>query len=228
MGSRGVVEVAGQAFSTAQITPLELLREAGIIATPKPALIRTVPLDVAACIALVESDRWAAKVSVDPESGCWLWTSYRNRKGYGRVSLDGRIVKAHRVSLVAHLGRDITPGWTLEHLCAVKACVYPEHLAEMTSAENSRAATATTFQAVESRRLTCIRGHSLLDPANLVPSAAAKGGRNCLTCQRERSALITQAARSLSLTEQEYGAAYGRSRGAAEAVIAGAPDWWAA
>lgn len=42
-------------------------------------------------------DRFEAKVMVDPNSGCWLWTGAIQSKGYGIMWLEGKTWSlAHR------------------------------------------------------------------------------------------------------------------------------------
>lgn len=91
-------------------------------------------------------ERIAAKISVDRDTGCWVWHAARNAKGYGMawwpgVSSSG-MVAAYR--LVYHLANPDSPvragdgGLHLDHLCFNKACVNPDHLEPVTAEENHR------------------------------------------------------------------------------------------
>lgn len=81
--------------------------------------------------------RIAAKIAVDAESGCWLWTGARMEEGYGRVKLDGKAAMAYRVTYEI-LHRGIPAGRHIDHLCRVPRCVNPRHLQPVTLAENAR------------------------------------------------------------------------------------------
>lgn len=35
---------------------------------------------------MMRDDRFYAFVEPEPQSGCWLWTDYRDASGYGRVN----------------------------------------------------------------------------------------------------------------------------------------------
>lgn len=92
-----------------------------------------------------------------PESGCWLWASYCDKKGYGRFDVKGfEVHLAHRASYIFHRG-EIPEGMQLDHLCRVRCCVNPWHLEIVTATENSlRAAKWNTHYASKTH---CKRGH---------------------------------------------------------------------
>lgn len=76
----------------------------------------------------VEERLWASVDKSDNPDGCWVWTSYRNRKGYGEIGLRGRkTAMAHRVSYVLHYG-EIPPNLIVGHHCDNPPCVNPAHL----------------------------------------------------------------------------------------------------
>ena len=88
--------------------------------------------------------RIAAKIAPDPATGCWVWTAYRNHKGYGRVRWGDEIRLAHRV--VFHLLADSTLSveagighrlGVLDHVgCDNPGCVNPQHLRVATNRSN--------------------------------------------------------------------------------------------
>ena len=82
-----------------------------------------------------EDERFEAKWTPEPNTGCWLWTGATDRKGYGQFRSKGAHVKAHRWSYERLVG-PIPEGLQIDHLCRVPGCVNPEHLEPVTHREN--------------------------------------------------------------------------------------------
>lgn len=77
-----------------------------------------------------------------PVSGpCWEWTGAINSNGYGNSWYDESYTTAHRVGYILTCG-PIGDGLHLDHLCRVRHCVNPDHLEQVTTAENNRRAMA--------------------------------------------------------------------------------------
>lgn len=70
--------------------------------------------------------------------GCWEWTGYRDRKGYGRMQ-DNALgeVLAHRISYIEHHG-PIPDGLHVLHSCDNPPCINPDHLRVGTNDDNMR------------------------------------------------------------------------------------------
>jgi hypothetical protein len=112
---------------------------------------------------------------------CWLWTGSKHPRGYGQLSLDGKVRRAHRVSFEIFVG-PIPTELVLDHLCRNPACINPTHLEPVTQGENVRRGISVT--AVNARKTHCLHGHAFT-PANT--QLRAGGGRACRACRRKSS-----------------------------------------
>lgn len=129
-------------------------------------------------------ERVMRRVEKDPETGCWIFTGFLNKTGYGQVALsfeEGRAL-VHRVTYARLVGA-IPEGLHLDHLCRVRSCCNPDHLEPVTPAENIRRGIAA-----ERRRETCAamthcgRGHEwTAENTHITPA----GKRRCRACCRE-------------------------------------------
>lgn len=82
-------------------------------------------------------DRFFAKCSPEPNSGCWIWTSAVNSNGYGVTRYEGKMEAAHRVAWRLYRG-EIPPKMFVCHTCDTPLCANPDHLFIGTVAENHR------------------------------------------------------------------------------------------
>lgn len=123
-------------------------------------------------------ERLLSKITIDA-SGCWLWPSRKDRKGYGGITVGSRIdgsMTSRRVHIVAHevFVGPIPKGLTIDHICEVKLCINPAHLELVTNAENKRRG--------GDRMTHCRRGHV----RNALNTYVRKDGhRQCRVCKRE-------------------------------------------
>jgi hypothetical protein len=130
------------------------------------------------------AQRWLARIEPDT-GGHFLWPGYVDRFGYGRIIVE---VRGERVQWNAHqlvwgaLVGPVPAGHTLVPLCLAPGCVNPEHWEPMTPGD--RVAAGNSPFGVNARKVECLRGHSLTDPANVQITPA--GRRVCRACRRQR------------------------------------------
>lgn len=79
------------------------------------------------------------RVTIDADTGCWIWKLSVDAHGYGFCGLREYRNKAHRISYMAFKG-EILDGMQVDHLCRVRRCVNPEHLEQVTPRGNVRRA----------------------------------------------------------------------------------------
>lgn len=111
-----------------------------------------------------------------PDLGpCWIWTGALSTGGYGLIATTpGRCRTAHRVSWEI-AGRVLVSGLTLDHLCRVRRCVNPDHLEQVTSAENTR-------RGGNARKTHCPQGHEYTDENTYRWKNAPGAYRRCRSC----------------------------------------------
>ena len=71
------------------------------------------------------------------EGICWQWTGAVSDRGYGRLSHKGRQWYAHRFAYTVLIG-PLNDSMVLDHSCSNHRCCNPEHLEQVTLAENTR------------------------------------------------------------------------------------------
>jgi hypothetical protein len=84
-------------------------------------------------------ERFLSHVKIDEESGCWLWTASKDKKGYGKFSYGPRCtwVPAHRASYFHYKNPNLDPGLCILHQCNNPSCVNPSHLGTGTRIDNN-------------------------------------------------------------------------------------------
>ena len=148
------------------------------------------------------SERFWMKVETDRETGCWEWIAALNNRGRAVYGIGGRTHLAYRLAW-EHFCGPIPDGMTVDHLCASRVCVNPEHMELVSREVNSsrgrpaiplrtdpdaprfvRPAVAAEIPLAVRRKGVCRQGHDLLEPGAV--SITERGERSCLACRRER------------------------------------------
>lgn len=80
-------------------------------------------------------ERFEAKI-IKTDS-CWEWTAYKDKHGYGKLKVAGRMELAHRVAYQLYIG-EIPEKLCCLHKCDNPACCRPDHLFLGTIAENNQ------------------------------------------------------------------------------------------
>lgn len=115
------------------------------------------------------------------ESGCLIWTGFKNRDGYGLIRFDGRTTRTHRVAYILTFG-PIPDGFEIDHLCRVRDCMEPTHLEAVPHLVNVRRGIA----GINSKSRThCVHGHPF-DAKNT--TVTQDGRRRCRACSRRTTA----------------------------------------
>lgn len=129
--------------------------------------------------------RFMAKVALDEHTGCWNWTGYRDKKGYGRFQYG---------TTDARLAYNVSYGWfvtdqigdlQLDHTCENTSCVCPWHLDPVTAAVNmARRAGKKTH---------CPSGHAYVGSTIYRPPG---GGIVCRICRKKTQVEAKRKARA--------------------------------
>ncbi len=132
---------------------------------------------------------------VQKTKGCWLWTAFRDKNGYGSFSFTRRklgirkSLRAHRWSYEHHFG-PIPAGYLIDHICRNPACVRPAHLRVVTPRENT-ILNSHSYQAHNAAKTYCKRGHPLSGANVHVHYRKDRPGcieRRCRRCSADRTA----------------------------------------
>lgn len=93
-----------------------------------------------------EKEFWSCVDNVGVSGSCWIW-----RKGSFNQYGNYRGHVAHRLSWLL-AGRELDPTLVLDHLCENKGCQNPEHLEQVTSAENLNRTNNPTLERIAFRQ----------------------------------------------------------------------------
>lgn len=144
------------------------------------ALVSLIQARYGADVAAHAIERIMSYVSPEPNTGCWLWTGTVDEHGYGKTSLYGHPLPAHRALyglLVAPVPRELD----MDHLCRMHPCVNPVHLEPVTRLVNLMR--GKTFIPAQVAQTHCLRGHEF----NADNTRVWRRQRRCRACDLDRA-----------------------------------------
>lgn len=114
------------------------------------------------------------------ETPCHLWTRSKSKRGYGTVKFESKTSYVHKV-VYEHFVGSVSKGKELDHLCRNPLCANPKHLEPVTHQIN--VLRGISLQAKNAQKTHCPKGHPYANENLIVNN---RGGRECLTCKRDR------------------------------------------
>lgn len=125
--------------------------------------------------------RFISKVLIGLDDGCWQWTGFVDKAGYGRIrgpgGRKGESLYAHRVSYELVNG-PVPAVMELDHLCRNRGCVNPAHLEPVIHQVNVLRGVGPSARNAQVTH--CPKGHEYT-PEN---TGVKGGGRYCRICSR--------------------------------------------
>lgn len=112
--------------------------------------------------------------------GCWEWTGTKTMAGYGQIIMERKRIYVHRY-LFGLLKEPLNDSLELDHLCRCRNCCNPDHLEQVTHAENVRRGACKDINGTKTH---CPKGHPY-DEQNTISIHGGKH-RDCLECKRRR------------------------------------------
>lgn len=133
---------------------------------------------------LVEvTNRFFSKI--EKTQTCWIWLGYKERDGYGRISINDRPVFVHRLSFFIHSGRWPKSKMVIDHICGVRNCVNPLHIREVTQMQNchENSLSSCYFNKLKTH---CSKGHEFTkENTKIKKTRNNRNMRVCKQCARD-------------------------------------------
>jgi len=131
--------------------------------------------------AKISNETWVKIKHEVLDSGCWIFKGSLQKDGYGSCNRNGQSL-AHR-AYYSILKGELLHGFELDHLCKNRSCVNPDHLEQVTHAENISSGNYKSNHR-NGRKTHCKRGHEFNVENTLHEIVNGEKRRKCLTCRR--------------------------------------------
>lgn len=128
-------------------------------------------------------DRLLRYSSVDTASvhdgvPCRKWHGWMDKYGYGKIKVDGKTCKAHRIAYKVLGGKKLDTSKVLDHRCRNRNCIEPAHLEPVSMVENTLR--GMSFAGQNKRKIWCPREHKYTIENTIV----RHGKRYCRACEQ--------------------------------------------
>jgi hypothetical protein len=122
------------------------------------------------------------------KSGCWIWSRYKDKAGYGKLYFRNKVYLAHRVSYILYK-TEIPKGSCVLHKCDQPSCCNPNHLFIGSQADNVKDMIKkgrSKSGIFNSKKTHCPKGHEYT-PDNIYSNGIKRSQRLCATCCKLRA-----------------------------------------
>jgi HNH endonuclease len=75
-----------------------------------------------------KSDFWNRVTRSDNEDSCWVWNLFKDKDGYGKIGIKGKLYRSHRVAYALTHNLPLVFKGHVLHTCDNPSCCNPNHL----------------------------------------------------------------------------------------------------